>query len=67
MLCDGIPAAVTDASGHACIGGERPERIDLVYRDWVVDPENLGEVELDGSFDDSTGRVRVYLAPPGGR
>lgn len=64
VLGDGVPIAITDASGHACLGGARPRRLDLEYRDWVLDPQNLGEIELDGTFDDSWGQVRAYLKPP---
>jgi hypothetical protein len=67
VLCDGVPAALTDASGHACIGGERPRRIALEYRGWILDPDDLCELEPDGSFDDARGRLRAFLVPPAGR
>jgi hypothetical protein len=67
VLCDGVPAAVTDASGHACLGGERPRRIELEYRDWILDPDNRGELEADGSFEPHRWYVSAYLRPPGRR
>jgi hypothetical protein len=32
------------------------------YHDWSLDS---GDLEADGSFDDSTTSVNVYLEPPG--
>ncbi len=67
VFLDGVLAATTDASGTACLGGERPGRIDLDHRGWTLDPENTAEISADGSFDDSELWMRAYLMPPAGR
>jgi len=60
---DGVLAGETSTDGYACLSaGVRPERIELEYLDWRLDD---GDVEPDGTYDDRTCSMRVYLVPPG--
>lgn len=63
VFLDGRPAGCTDALGYLALAAtERPARLEVRYRDWSLDTCDL---EADGSFDDSSTGMNVYLRPPG--
>ncbi|MEQ1893479.1 MAG: carboxypeptidase-like regulatory domain-containing protein, partial [Planctomycetota bacterium] len=63
VFLDGRPAGRTDALGYLALAATaRPTRLEVRYRDWSLDTCDL---EADGSFDDSSTSLNVYLEPPG--
>ena len=62
VLLDGAKAGETDAGGELLLSASHaPDRIDVRYLDWVVEPES--RTELVDALAEGRPRARLLLSP----